>query len=358
MKKKLSRHVDPLAFNISDQDFYLEICNLVEFYYAHSPTYRSWLLFYYDVKSRHELLRMLSLGSLEAIPYLPASAFKLCDLNVVSSKNIIKTLQSSGTSTGVPSKIFLDKKTSEIIAERLRLDTTRAIGSERRPLFIIDEEAVFKNRRSFAARGAAIAGLLKFGKPIRFLLKNNNIDPLALDELWSRQGENILLIGNTINVWKHLRPVLQERKYDLSHATLVHGGGWKGFQSSSVDNCSFKHELGSLANLGKSINFFGMVEQLGAVSYECSEGNFHVPSCCRYLMRSTATGLPVKDGEIGFLQVNSLLPSSYPGASVITDDLGSMMNEHSCLCGSKLPIFTYSGRIQTAEVRGCGSVNG
>jgi len=236
------------------------------------------------------------------------------------------------------------------------LDTNLSIGAIRRPMFVIEDKSIFSNRSSFIARGAAIAGLLRYGKPIRFIVENNKIPPRNLDLLKkSLENDKILIVGTTINVWNYLLSNSDTPEIDLSNASLIHGGGWKRLQNLKIDNNEFKKALLKKFKLSKSINFFGMVEQLGTVSYECANGNFHLPSCSRFIVRDQYTGEAIPDGQEGIIQVNSLLPYSYPGASILTDDIGKIDNFHNCSCGNNNPIFTFTGRQKLAETRGCGS---
>ena len=60
-----------------------------------------------------------------------------------------------------------------------------------------------------------------------------------------------------------------------------------------------------------------------------------------------------KTGEKGLIQVCSLLPESYPGHSLLTEDEGIVLGEDDCPCGRKGKYFKVLGRIKNAEIRGC-----
>ena len=47
------------------------------------------------------------------------------------------------------------------------------------------------------------------------------------------------------------------------------------------------------------------------------------------------------------------LPRSYPGHSLLTEDLGVLLGEDDCPCGRKGKYFKVTGRVPRAEVRGC-----
>jgi len=58
-------------------------------------------------------------------------------------------------------------------------------------------------------------------------------------------------------------------------------------------------------------------------------------------------------GEPGIIQVVSILPGSYPGHSLLTEDEGVLLGEDDCPCGRLGKFFQVSGRLKNAEVRGC-----
>jgi hypothetical protein len=64
------------------------------------------------------------------------------------------------------------------------------------------------------------------------------------------------------------------------------------------------------------------------------------------------------DGETGVIQVLSLLPGSYPGHSLLSEDMGVIEKvdpRQDGWMGKGLRIF---GRVPKAELRGCSDVIG
>lgn len=49
----------------------------------------------------------------------------------------------------------------------------------------------------------------------------------------------------------------------------------------------------------------------------------------------------------------SLLPRSYPGHSLLTEDMGVLLGEDDCPCGRLGKYVRVTGRVPKAEVRGC-----
>ena len=57
--------------------------------------------------------------------------------------------------------------------------------------------------------------------------------------------------------------------------------------------------------------------------------------------------------ETGLVQLSSLLPFSYPGHVILSEDTGEIMGEDDCLCGRLGKYFKIYGRVMDAEIRGC-----
>ena len=49
----------------------------------------------------------------------------------------------------------------------------------------------------------------------------------------------------------------------------------------------------------------------------------------------------------------SVLPHSYPGHSILTEDEGLILGEDDCPCGRKGKYIKILGRMKNAEIRGC-----
>ena len=71
------------------------------------------------------------------------------------------------------------------------------------------------------------------------------------------------------------------------------------------------------------------------------------------IVRDTNTLKVLEDGEIGFLQFFSALPMSYPGFSILNDDLGYISERYNE--GNREVLkFKVLSRLEKAEERGCG----
>ena len=64
-----------------------------------------------------------------------------------------------------------------------------------------------------------------------------------------------------------------------------------------------------------------------------------------------------KKNSVGLMQVLSLLPLSYPGHNLLTEDLGILKGEDDCKCGRLGKYFEIIGRVPGTDVRGCSDAN-
>ena len=109
-----------------------------------------------------------------------------------------------------------------------------------------------------------------------------------------------------------------------------------------------------LEKLGIKIvhNYYGMVEQTGSIFLECEHGYFHSSIFSDIFIRDSNLRLsPIK--QKGLIQVLSLLPLSYPGHNILTEDIGKIEGVDDCKCGRKGKYFSIEGRVPGTEIRGC-----
>jgi len=123
-----------------------------------------------------------------------------------------------------------------------------------------------------------------------------------------------------------------------------------------VNNKIFKKKLQSKIKLSKIYNYYGLVEQTGSIFIESSKcGYFHTSVFSDIFIRDKKFNV-VKSGEKGLIQLLSLLPTSYPGHNILTEDIGQIIGEKNCKCGLKGKYFIVHGRAKEAEIRGCSDI--
>jgi len=231
------------------------------------------------------------------------------------------------------------------------------LGKQRLPMIILDTSAIIKNRAMFSARGAGILGFSMFGRDKIYALDENmQLDVEGLKAfLEKHEGEDIFLFGFTFMIWQHFCAELRKVGYkpDLSRGVLIHGGGWKKLADQHITSQQFKQELFETCGITSVHDYYGMVEQTGTIYMECECGHLHAPVWSDVTIRRASDFKPAAVGELGLIQVSSLLPRSYPGHVLLTEDEGRILGEDDCPCGRKGKYFEIMGRIKRAEVRGC-----
>ncbi len=299
----------------------------------------------------------LRIERLEDVPFLPVTLFKTHTLASVPDSEVIKVLTSSGTTGQQPSRIFLDAETASVQAAVLVKVAQHFLGKERLPMVILDHPGVVRDRRSYSARGAGILGMAQFGhRPFYALREDMSLEEEGLrDYLKWAAGRRVLVFGFTYMVWQYLVQALERagRTLDFPGGILVHSGGWKKLQDAAVDPRAFRERVKVATGVEQVINFYGMVEQVGGVYFENAIHHLQAPAYAEVIVRDPVTLQPLPDGEPGLIQVLSCLPTSYPGHSLLTEDLGVIRGVDPEGTGMGGRCFEILGRVPKAELRGC-----
>ena len=234
------------------------------------------------------------------------------------------------------------------------------LGKERLPMLIIDKKIENKNRSKFNARSAAIRGFSIFGKEHTYLLDNNeNIDYKSLKIFLDKFGKKpFFVFGFTSFVYDNLINKLNTKLFhnNFSKGILIHGGGWKKMENLNINNLTFKETLSKKLKLTSIFNYYGLVEQTGSIFIECPHCNAFVASIFSDVFIRDKNFEIVKDGKKGLVQLCSILPTSYPGHNILTDDIGQIVNKKNKNCKLKGKHFLIHGRINNAEIRGCSDI--
>jgi hypothetical protein len=293
--------------------------------------------------------------ALADIPYLPISLFKYRRLRSVADVDIRVSITSSGTSGAQKSRVELDAYTAKLSSKALNLIVGSVTYSRRLPMLIVDCPNAIKTSADMGARAAAILGLMPFGRDHVFALRDNmSFDENAVGKfLHKHHGQDILIYGFTFLIWQYFVKACETNNYDLSCGTLLHSGGWKKLADQAVDNSAFKTRLKNVSGIQRVINFYGMAELPGTIFLENDDGLLYPPHFADVIIRDPHTLQPLPHGRAGLVQILSTIPHSYPGHSLITEDMGVIENVDGSYKGHGLRIL---GRAPRAELRGCSDV--
>jgi hypothetical protein len=300
------------------------------------------------------------------LPFLPVGILKANPpMSLVDTSEIKRTLTSSATTSQSPSRVVLDSPTARRMTKGVVAIVRDFIGSSRRPYLVVDTPD-FRGADALGARGAAIQGLQPFSSQTTCCLSLDGQGDLKLDRdrlmefAKDRRDSEVLVYGFTFILWNHLvRPLMAEGIcLDLPKARILHSGGWKRLQDQAVEKTAFNQQLARTfgCSTDRIIDFYGMVETVGVIYPDCSEGNKHGPVFGDVIVRDPLTLEPVAAGEHGIVQVCSVLPTSFPGHLLLTEDRAQVIAYDGCPCGRRGISFRFAGRIPKAELRGCGNL--
>jgi Acyl-protein synthetase, LuxE len=293
--------------------------------------------------------------TLDGIPYLHAGVFKHLRLASGDAARA-RTLVSSGTA-GTQSQVVLDGAASRLQAASSRAILAELIGPELTPLLILDHAAALRSRDAIPARIAAAMAVQPFATETHFVLDPGG----AMD--WSRVS-NAIARADHIRVyaitsllwtaWLETMPDAVREELGRVRIDFVHSGGWKKLEAIRVDRVKLDQALlEAVAPGSRVVDFYGLVEQNGILFPLCDAGFRHAPLWSEVIVRDPFTLQPAS-GE-GLLQLMNPLPRGAPSHSVLTEDVGRLV-DGDCACGWKGRRFELIGRLPKAEVRGCANV--
>lgn len=292
------------------------------------------------------------------IPYLPAPIFKMTELK--SGDAGLKNITSSGTSSDEKSSVSLDAETSYLQQQALVRIGSDFLGENRRNMLIIDSESAFYGKGSLSARAAAMRGFSLFSKKRTFALNGDmSTDVNRITRFFNEnEGRKVFIFGLTFLIYDAFYRVLKESgiKANLSNALIIHGGGWKKLADLGISTENFENELRDYFRGPRTVEYYGMAEQTGSIFFRCEEGNFHCSDFSDVLVRDEKTLEILVDGKEGVIQTMSLIPRSYPGHNILTQDRGVLLGRDDCSCGRCGACFRITGRMKNAVLRGCSNV--
>ena len=332
----------------------------LEYACSKNPFYRNYI--------EHWPVHTSSAHRISDLPYLPVGLLKAHPhLSLVEPQEIKRVLTSSSTTGQMPSRIALDSPTARRMTKGVVAIAQDFIGSSRRPYLVVDVPGSTRGGPELGARGAAIQGLQPFASEVTYCLELDPNGDLTLNRnkllhLAESQGSSpVLVYGFTYILWKYLvKPLIAENiSLGIPNVHILHSGGWKLLQAEAVDKKSFNNGVARVfgCSADRVIDFYGMVENVGVIYPDCSEGNKHVPAFADVLVRNPLTLEQVSEGEQGIVQVCSVLPTSFPGNLLLTEDIAEIVSYDGCRCGRRGTCFRFVGRVAKSELRGCGNID-
>lgn len=306
-------------------------------------------------------------SGLSELPYLPTSIFKDAMLLSTAKDKVFRIINSSATSTGRPSRIGLDRETSQRQSKCFNKVALDRLGNQRRKFIILDIPESISRTKEVTARSSTIRSLLFCANKVHTCVEDVDgkltLDQQRLDELLQeaeRNNEQVVIFGFTYILYSYvLLPLSNDRKkYNMKDSKIIHIGGWKKLEKEKVSPEELIAQCCKVfgVNSGDVVDFYGFTEQSGMIYPSCEAGARHVPVWGEVIVRDKLSLQPLGKGQNGLLQFITPIQTSYPGHSVLTEDEGFVIGVDNCPCGRKGTTFKVVGRAQNAEVRGCGDI--
>ncbi len=297
----------------------------------------------------------------EELPFTHVGVFKHLELKTRIDSIKHERVAVSSSTSGVSSRIARDELSSKLQGESTTKILTDFVGSDKRPLLILDSAKSLR-RRELSARVAAALSLQPLSTGIHFLLADpENPESMKWDllsKLLDSTGA-FLMYGFSWILWlawgkgsfpSEIRSLLKDKMI-----SFVHSGGWKKLDAIKVSRKEFDFQV--LAHVHPSsrvVDYYGLIEQLGIIYPLCEYNARHVPVWADVIVRDTYSLNPLI-GEAGQLQLLNTITYGAPYHSVLSEDIGRIL-PGDCPCGRSGKRFELLGRVPRAEVRGCANV--
>ena len=300
--------------------------------------------------------------TLNEIPFIPSNIFKKLKLSSVDKNEIIKTVHSSSTTGKTPSTILIDKITSERQQKIIISILSNFIGKNRKSFLILESKNNVSTGDEMSSRSSAVRGLTPFMKNLEFILKNDlTLNFENMNKLKFEVTIDHAIFGFTWILYLFIEKYQNDKNVKelfskLNKPLILHSGGWKKLQNIKISKTEFNQKVSDFFKTEPNnvIDFYGLVEQLGTIYPDCEYGFKHVPNYSHIIIRDIHTLEPVEHGNRGFIQILTPIPHSYPGVSILTDDIGKIVSVNSCKCGRQGICFKFLERLKTADLAGCG----
>lgn len=304
---------------------------------------------------------------LSDLPYLPTAIFKDTLLLSVPEDKVFRTISSSATTTGRPSRIGLDQETSRRQSKCFNKVVLERLGNKRRKFIVLDVPESISRTKEVSARSSTIRSLLFCASEAQTCVEEIDgklvLDEKKLEKFLSqaaREQEQVVIFGFTYILYAHaVQPLLSgQKKYKMKGSKIIHIGGWKKLEDLKISPEELVSQCSEVFGVegGDVVDFYGFTEQAGMIYPTCEAGQRHVPVWGEVIVRDQMSLKPLPPGKEGLLQFVSPIQTSYPGHSVLTEDVGFIVGVDACLCGRNGTTFKVIGRAQQAEVRGCGDI--
>ncbi|MFZ4712486.1 MAG: hypothetical protein ACOYL6_02130 [Bacteriovoracaceae bacterium] len=345
------------AFSNRKQDKQLFIDSFKEtalHHYNHNFVFK----YYFDQANIHPN-NLNTENDLIKVPPMLVNIFKENELRSVSSKKIVLTLTSSGTS-GQKSQMLLDQQSLDRVkqsAYKIHQDMNMTSSKLYNylcftydPHVANDLGTAFTDEllTSFTGKNKVYYAIQWDDKKKDFALNEQGV----LETLYqfAKDPYPTRILGFPAFLYK----ILLENKIKIKlgpEAWVQTGGGWKGHLDQEIEKKAFRQFISESLGLPQSNirDMFGMVEH-GIPYIDCEKGNLHIPNFSRVYIRDPKSMKNLPIGQKGLIHFLGSYNTSYPSISLLTTDWGRIGTCNCSVGGHTLEIL---GRAGVSKSKGC-----
>jgi phenylacetate-coenzyme A ligase PaaK-like adenylate-forming protein len=304
-------------------------------------------------------------GDLFSIPHIFVGVFKRRKLLSIPEDGVKLVLRSSGTS-GEKSSNYLD----EVSLRRIRRIVRNIYGefgmADRSqkvnylcftydPAHARDVGTAFSDRLLSTLTGVnRIYYALEYDRKSGDFRLNRETTRKVLEE-YSKEGLPLRILGFPSFLHEVVGGIYRERgkpfRFNRNSFVII-GGGWKTLAGREIPKPEFRDLVRRWLGIPPENvrDLYGLVEH-GIPYCECENWNLHVPIYARACARDPGTLRPLPRGETGLLHLLTPYLNSVPALSLLTSDLGTVLD--GCPCGRNAPYIVIAGRGGVHKHRGC-----
>lgn len=359
-RKKLFTYQKLYDLTSTDRYFVNAIKKNIFFHRKHCSDYNTLLS-----KRSFQIKQVKSIHDLDKIPFIPTLYLKTHKLRSMPKDKLLFKSTSSGTK-GKKSQVGYDALGLYYGAYMvLRTAVYHKLLSLKPTNYIILGYKPDKNNHTIISKTAFGATFFAPAISRTYALKPSEEGyQLDLDGIkkallrYSHQPFPVRLVGFPSYAYFFLEEMKRAGiKVKLHKDSMVLlGGGWKQFYQEAVDKRTLYALLDEVLGIKENHckEFFGAAEH-PIIYCDCEKHHFHVPIYSRIIIRDVDTLKPVKNGEVGLVNLLTPMLESMPLVSIMTDDLGILHDGAECGCGITSPYFEIIGRVGIKDIKTCAA---
>lgn len=358
-RNKLFRYKKPYQVDKTNDLFFKAMKENCLYQYKHCPEYKDILdSFSFNPETLN------SYEDIQNIPFVPTLYFKRHNMFSMSQKRMLIKATSSGTSGKKSTIGFNFKGLMRGLRMVIHIGKYHHLWSFKPCHYIIfgyeynrkNQMAISKTSFGFTFFAPALSRdyALRYTKD-GYKLDLDNLKKKLIK--YSKAKFPVRSLGFPAYTYFLLKQMKEEGlKVKLPKDSIIClGGGWKQFYAERVEKEDFYKLVYEVLGVDDKhiFEFFGAAEH--PILYtDCRYHHFHVPVYGRVIIRDVDTLKPVKNGQIGLINLLTPMVDSTPILSIMTDDLG-ILHDEKCPCGETSPYLEIIGRVGIKDIVTCAA---